>query len=321
MLNSFKKKSGGQDEKKFVSKNGRTLKQEAEFAEVGIVTRGEYETFKRRALRFEPQNFRYILMIPCSGDQGWCEIGDHSALLYKYFVCEKIGTNVSLMDDFDSYYNEFEIGRIRTRGFDLVRTRVKNAGLYKSEILKERCLIIELSKKVSIETLNHLKDIELKRQDELNQIVPTRPVDPVLYQKLIEVATRLHRLGLRSLDRLSSETNGIRMVETMDGMLKKYHVFSDKITGMTDGEVIAKWYELREDIQSILVELQIIAGLRLWKRDVCMGLGESLVSIKQRIEQKIARVELNAKKKEEKENSVKNEKENKHADAKVVGKG
>ena len=109
---------------------------------IGKVDRKEYDRLKRRAIKFEEKNRKYILVIPCDGETGWCEMSEHSALIYKYMVCSQLGVPVTMTDDFDSFYIQYEIGRIRTRGYDVVRRRLKKAGLYKDEKTKDRCLAI-----------------------------------------------------------------------------------------------------------------------------------------------------------------------------------
>lgn len=262
-----------------------------EDSEIGLVSRSEYNNLKRRAITFEDANDRFLLVIPCSGNDDWCEMGENSALFYKYIVCDKIGAKVSIHDDYDDHYTQFSIGYVRSRGFDLIRNRVKQAGLYKAEIIKSRCLIIELKKKVSDKVIKHLRQLELEEQQGINEVVTTKPLDPVLYQKMLEVATRLHRLALRKFDRLSSETNGVRMIETMDMMIADYHKLSNDTRKLSDVEKLEIWCGMREAIQSEIVELQIVAGERLWKRDVCVSVGQSLVEIKKRIENRIARLE------------------------------
>lgn len=307
------------------STNKKTVTEQAVSApsgaetEIGLVSRSEYDAFKRRALRFEALNKKFILAIPCAGEQDWCEMGDNSALIYKYLVCEKLGAHISINDDFDSYYNQFEIGRVRSRGYEMIRSRVKRAGLYKGEQIKDRCLMIELTKPVAEKVLKHLRTVELEYQEGLNEIIPTRPIDPVLYQKMLEVATRLHRLALRQLDRLSSETNGIRMIETMDMMIANYHTFSNNIRGMSNKEILEEWSAMRDQAQSIIVELQIVASLKLWKRDICLSVGQGLVDIKQRLELRIARLETKVDKKTKKkeENAKDDSKEAKSTEEEV----
>lgn len=72
-----------------VDKKNKTKKRS--FEEIGRIERKEYDRLKRRAIKFEEKNRQYILVIPCDGEMGWCEMSEHSALIYKYMVCISLG--------------------------------------------------------------------------------------------------------------------------------------------------------------------------------------------------------------------------------------
>lgn len=77
------------------------IKKRKDFEEIGKVERKEYDKLKRRAIKFEATNRQYILVIPCDGEAGWCEMSEHSALIYKYMVCMPLGVPVTMADDYD----------------------------------------------------------------------------------------------------------------------------------------------------------------------------------------------------------------------------
>ena len=164
------------------------------FDEIGLVERKEYDRLKRKAIKFEEKNRQYILVVPCDGEMGWCEMSEHSALIYKYMVCLPLGVPVTMTDDYDGFYIQYEIGRIRTRGFDVVRNRLKKIGLYKDERLKDRCMIFRLKQNLTEKEIVRMKEEETTRRLAVNSIVKVTFLDPALYQKMIELATRLHRV-------------------------------------------------------------------------------------------------------------------------------
>ena len=94
------------DEKNSLKKN--------DFDEIGRIERKEYDKLKRRAIKFETNNREYIFVVPCDGEMGWCEMSEHTALIYKYMVCLPLGVPVTMTDDYDSFYIQYDIGRIRT---------------------------------------------------------------------------------------------------------------------------------------------------------------------------------------------------------------
>lgn len=256
--------------------------------EIGRVERREYDRLKRRAIKFEADNRKYILVIPCDGEMGWCEMSEHSALIYKYMVCLPLGVPVTMTDDFDSFYIQYDIGRIRTRGYETVRNRLKKVGLYKNETKKDRCVIFELGNSLTEKELDKIKNEESIRQLAVNSIVKVDFMDPTLYQKLVEVATRLHRVCYRRMDKLSSATNGERMVRLMDGAIRMYYKIAECGKNQPE-DLLPYWREMRQMIHQLLIELQIVAGLKLWTRENCIKIGESILEIQERIDRQIKR--------------------------------
>jgi hypothetical protein len=219
---------------------------------------------------------------------GWCEMSEHSALIYKYMVCLPLGVPVTMTDDYDSFYIQYDIGRIRTRGFDVVRNRLKKVGLYKDEQLKDKCMIFELKSILTEKELEKIKNEESARQLAVNSIVKVDFIDPALYQKLIEVATRLHRVCYRRMDKLSSATNGERMVRLMDETIRIYYKMAECGKNRPE-DLLPYWREMRQMLHKLLIELQIVAGLKLWSRENCVKIGESVLDIEKRVDRQIKR--------------------------------
>ena len=255
--------------------------EEKRFAEIGKIERKEYDKLKRRAIKFENANRKYILVLPCDGENGWCEMGDTSALIYKYYVCEELGIPVMFTEDLESYYTQYTLGRVRTRGFDTVRERIKKAGLYKEEIDKDKTKIFVLNRRFSDEEIEELENKENERQAAINEIVKVKFADPILYQKMVQVATRLHQVCFRRLDKLSSQTNGKYMVELADSMLREYFYMTDANN--------PDWDKLYGYTRKLLIELQITASLKLWTRVTCVNISEEVLDIQNRITKQKAR--------------------------------
>ena len=268
------------DEKNNVKKNS--------FDEIGKIERKEYDKLKRRAIKFEATNRQYILVIPCDGEMGWCEMSEHSALIYKYMVCMPLGVPITMTDDYDSFYIQYDIGRIRTRGFDVVRSRLKKAGLYKDEQLKDKCMMFQIKNALTGKELEKLEQEEADRQLAANSIVKVTFVDPALYQKLIEVATRLHRVCYRRMDKLSSATNGERMVRRIDEAIRIYFRMAECGKNQPK-DLLPYWIEMRKILHDLLVELQIVAGLKLWTRENCVKIGESIMELQNKVDRQIKR--------------------------------
>lgn len=254
---------------------------------IGKVTRREYESLKRRAMKFEAKNRKFILVLPCDGEQDWCEMCEASALIYKYEVCEKIGAKVTMTDDQDSFYLQYEIGRIRTRGYDMVRRRIQKAGLYLREMLKDRCMVFELNVNFTAAELKKMREEEERRQAELSNIVKTHFSDPSLHQKIMLVATRLHRICYRRMDKLSSSTNGRRIVELINMVGRMYYDLA--MLEKTHEQKVETWRKMSECTRQLLVEVQLVAGMKLWTREVCAKVGEEIIDLDDRIKWNLKR--------------------------------
>lgn len=278
------RQAGDPQEDKSQGENSSDKKAKKE-EKIGMVTRREYDQLKRRAIKFEAKNRSYILLIPCDGNKNWCEMGERSALFYKYLVCEPMGVPVSLADDFDSFYTQFEIGRIRTRGYSVVRKRLMKAGVYGGELLKDRCMIFQLKESVTEDEAERLRRMELERQAKLNAVVQVQFVDPALYTPLIDTAAVLHRICFRRMDKLSSVTNGRRMTVMIDNVIRLYYDLT--MLKMTDEQKTRTWKQMQENVRELLVELQIVAGLKLWSRESCAAIGEKVIELSKRIERNL----------------------------------
>lgn len=248
-----------------------------------LVKKGEYDKLKRRALKFEKDNNGYVLVIPCDGNEGWYEMGDKSALFYAYEVCDKIGADVSIKDDYDRFYDQFKVGRVRVKGVDAVRDRLKRAEMYKGETEKDGCTIFELKKKYTEDETEALLMEEMRRQQELNEIVKVKLADPVLLTKMLEVSGRLHAVCQHKMEAIARETNGVRIVGLCDNMMIQYYEMSET-EDMSPEHVYEMWKTLRGYIHRLLIEMQIIIGLKIWKRKQCVGIGEMIRDMEMRVE-------------------------------------
>ena len=170
-----------------------------------MITRQEHDKLRRRAVAFERENRRFILLIPCDGGKGWYEMGDNSALLYKYEICDKIGVDALIKDDYDTFFNQFDIGRIRTQHIETIRNNLKRAKMYRKETERDHCVIFDLAKVYTEKEIETILEIEKRRQAQLNEIVKVKVIDPVIMTKMIELSARLHRLCLRKIGRSNKQ--------------------------------------------------------------------------------------------------------------------
>lgn len=242
------------------------------------VSRKEYDSIKRKILRFEEGNDDSIVVIPCDGDGTWFEIGDVSGLLYKYEVCDKIGAFVTFGDDGDRFYNQFKYGRVRLQSIDQVRRRIKQAELYGSERQDGLCTIFQLNKKYEKAAIDDLIVVEQKRQEEVNQVIKIKLADPVLMQKLMLLTQQLHDACQNKMNSIERMTNGARMVQFCDQIIILYYGLSAG-EDRTLEEIFNMWQRMRSGLGRLRVELQVVMGIKTWKRKKCMALGSLMADI------------------------------------------
>lgn len=253
------------------------------------ITRKEHNKLRRRAVAFERDNARFILLIPCDGGKGWYEMGNRSALFYKYGVANKLGIDVEIKDDYDTFFDQFDSGRVRTQYIDSLRENLKRAKMYKGEIERDNCIIFKLNKTYTDVEIKEFEDEEKRHQAQLNEIVKVRVVDPVVMVEMTDISMRLHRLCLRRMDKVSRETNGVRIVGFCDEIIVEYYKMASALEA-TDEEVLARWKEMRHLLHKLLIELQLIVDLKIWKRTQVISIGEKVAGVIERIDTHIRKL-------------------------------
>ena len=261
----------------------------------------KYRELKQTLKKYEADNNSQIILIPCSGNTGWYEIAERSALFYYYKVCLPLSLKVNFENDADSFYTPYDIGRIRIRNPAKVVERIKRVGLYEKSGTKSNCIIIFLRTKYTEEEIAHLKDAELARRSGNSRIINITFIDPTLFQALSEASTRLHKSCMSQLDRLSSQTNGQRIVSTIDGMLLKYYRMCHSKKNVFPSKT---WRDLYDDTETLLFEIEILGETKLWNRDTCLSIGKIILRIQAKIEGRMNDAALREKHKKSTKNAA-----------------
>lgn len=229
-----------------------------------------YRSLKRDLIGIEEENYGEVILQKCSGKGDWFEIADHSALIYYYYVIQVLKIkNIRFEDDYDSYYEQYRIGRIRVRGVDTVRKRLKDANMYYGEHVLMGRIVFILKKPLSKDKMRILEKRESRRRMNLNKTIEVEHSSPLFYRNLAELDKWLHQVCSSKLGKLASQTNGVRMVTLADEMMAKYLHSTDlpgnKIEAREDD-----WKEIRKRIYKLKYEIQIIDIVGLWSPEVCL---------------------------------------------------
>ena len=251
-----------------------------------IVESKEFHRNKHKLIQLERQNYDRIIVIERTGKKGedrdWREIGDHSALLYYYQICEPLGEQVNFKNDVDSYYERYEIGLICMNGLTKMRMLIKKSGLYESEQSQGPFRVFKLKKTFTSEDMRRLMQKERKRRKEANEIIKVDFSDPELYICLREVAKKLHKICNEHFDHLSRDTIGRKIVTLADENLTDYRklcTLSEKKTK----EKIELWRKIYYGVRDLAHGVQTATGIEVMNSTDGASVSESLRKALRRI--------------------------------------
>lgn len=256
------------------------------------VSAANYRALKKSIKQIEPHNEHQIILVPCSGDKGWYEISEHSALFYYHTVCSQLNIKINFESDSDSYGVQYDIGRIRVHNPDTVIDRVKRVDLYKSHhTTSDHMIVIELTRTYRPAEIEKLKQQEAERRNRQTRIVNVAFSDPVLFRQLVLVSKNLHHDCMSKVDRLTSQTNGNRIVTCVDEMLVHYHRVSN--TGKKEPS-LEFWQKMLSRADMLLYEINILNETNIWNHALSMKNGNEVIKLKALIEHRIKRLEEKA---------------------------
>lgn len=248
------------------------------------VDRQKYHNIKAKVKKGELSNFDKIILVPCSGNNNWFEIAEHSALFYYYEVCQKLGTPVTFYADHDSYVVQYDIGYIRCCGIDTVRKRLKSRNLYKTERNHEGCVIFYLNTRFTKAEVEKLEQTELARRLKNNSIITINHSDPAFHQILIALSTRLTHACEKQLTRFSSQVFGVTVTQLMDDTILYYY---EHCTEKTPTITAATWQYLGANIKKLLYYIELASEKKLWPRKLCLDLGNLALDAEKHIAKRL----------------------------------
>lgn len=249
----------------------------------------KYRQIKLKIRALEETNYDAIYVVPCSGNQNWREVTEHSALIYYYEVCQKLQRRVKFCADTLSFYDQYKIGYIRTLGVDTVRENLKKTGLYKSESEEAEVHVFYLTKRFTKHKMQQLEKAEMARRQENMMPIPAGALNPVLYQLLVRQSTEIYKLCIKRLDRLTRQTNGAIMMKIANGMLESYHLMA-MAKNAPRGKMIRQYGEMRKQAYLLLLKVQVMGEIRIWDLETCSHLAELVKSVRDLVEQELKKL-------------------------------
>lgn len=254
-----------------------------------FISNRKYQKLKHELKEMEAVNFDSIIIIPCSGRKGWMELAEHSALFFYYGPVQKLHLRYKFTDDAASFFNQYDIGYIHTLSIDSIRTHLKRVSLYKSEEKRSYFTIIKLTKSYTKDEVAELNNLETSRRLANLTVKDAVNLDPRLHQVLTHLSIRLHRLCNGNLDKLSSLTRGVEIINLIDNILGTYHQIT-MMKNVPKSKVLDKLILMRADIYRLIIAIKVLGDAKLWDLDICASVSEPIFTARDYIEHNIKRL-------------------------------
>ncbi len=256
-----------------------------------LVSIKEYRRLKSLVKAMEATNYDQIIVVTCDGKEGWRDLAEHSALIYYYAVCERLGVNNNskFMSDANSFYTKYDIGYMRTKGLDAVRKNLLKLGLYESERAENEYIhIFKLRRTFTPAEIEDFYRRETERRLKNSLPVDSEVIDPCLWHNIAQFATTLHNKANNNLDKLTSSVNGKRIIELADNLLKNY-LSASAIAKNHDQQALKYLKTMRSDLRALTLEIKIISAIKQWDAYICVDLISKAETIKNSLDANIAR--------------------------------
>ena len=243
----------------------------------------QYRSIKRYLKKLEAENCNRVMMAPCNGKSNWYEIAEHSALFYYYEVCQALNKKTKFFSDTDSFYDQYEIGYIRSKGVANVRKNLRDLGLYGSEHMEQEIYVFVLKKNFSKKEIEELQKREEERRMQNLTPTPVSNIDPDLYRSIVSVAARLHKICISRLDKLASSVNGAEIVKLADSLIEDYQVIA-MLKPSAKLKIRTRLENMRRTIYLLIIKVKVLGEVRLWSLELCISITEDLHEIKNKID-------------------------------------
>lgn len=198
------------------------------------ITPKSYDRLKRQVIHTEQDNFDSLYIVPCAGNKGWHEIGDHSALIYYYDILkDHLKKPKFIYDSFNGYYNHYEFGRISIRAIDQIIHNLDSAHIkYTITALDHtghhttspiHITRIKLSTTYSHNKIEQFIKAEKSRREKALQVPRADDLMPGLYLNLINFAAILHHLVNRNFNTLSRSVLAHTLLAQTNNIVRCYY--------------------------------------------------------------------------------------------------
>lgn len=229
---------------------------------------------KSQALEFEKNNFQYLQFVDSTDN--FKQIFDHSALIFKTKVAEKIGyKTANFRTDLSLSKPKAKYGIISFKNFANLKEKLFNIGIAEEKSLNRPGLTyFKLPKAYSgAEMATLVKDLADQKKRLNKTITPKNPY-PMLFVRILNLEKMLYE-NLRQTHAFARETIGAEIFNLATGALKMY-LFYANADEKTKNQYLTK---IRLDLKTIRFNLKTVENLNLIHAKNLERLLEEVVAI------------------------------------------
>lgn len=248
-----------------------------------VVSNKDYNQNKKKAIEFEKKNYNTIALIPSRGEGSWKKFGDHSALIYYYFVLplfrKKFPTFHADSDDF----NKFEYGVMSVSTASTVYSALIKNKLLKSVKCGDGKVFFTLNVNFDQQQIDLWWQEEQKRRDEMNNILAVENCLPEFRQKMRQLAKMVHGAVNKKMRKAEQETSGEDLIRAMSEISRTYYRLMRKF----GDDSLGAWGDLLMRMDDFCAELQIIIDGGIWGYNAGAKIGELAAEMRELVDHEV----------------------------------
>ena len=241
------------------------------------ITESQHESIKRAIIKREEDNYDKIYLVPCSGDQGWYEISEHSALIYYYEVIVPLGLSTRLHEDTVSFYTHYKYGSIRTNSPATIKDNLVAQNLFESEQIDRDVIIYHLAKTFTAEDINsYAKQIHTSRIANAS-IVKSDNAAPEYYIIVSSFAKNILYACSNKMNEIERNSFASKIINYAVDLSRIYLEINYLDRRAKANDIITKWDKIIDITYYILIEMHLMRGLGIWAPEVIIRYSDQIL--------------------------------------------
>lgn len=284
------------------------------------ITESQHESIKRTIMKKEETNFDSIYFVPCSGNSGWYEIAEHSALIYYFEVVKTLKLKTPMHEDTMSFYTHYKYGLIRTNNPDYIKENVRRCNLLETISTDRDIITLKLNKSFTNEQIDgywqQLNAERIKRASIL-EASNASPEFHLIISSLGKEALRSCASRMDKIHRKYLSETFISYIAEIDRLYLQSNYLNRK---KVPERVKKKWEAIIEITYNAIVELQTMNDFGVWDEGLIARFGDKILRARAIARQEIAKLEKEIKNQQNRKSHKKEIKDQQNQDSNLDNK-